>query len=103
AAGFRQRSGECATDARARTGDERDTAAKREQIVERDGRHQAVVSNDSLGMYFASRMSAVRACASMPSCREMRAVTAAISRVASRDMRCQVTVLMNLPTERPPE
>src|SRR5688572_26782706 len=61
------------------------------------------VSNLSCGKYFESRASAVRACASMPSRREMRAVTGATSRFAARVMRCQVTVLMNLCTERPPE
>ena len=38
----------------------------------------------------------------MPSAREMRALAAPTSRLASRVMRCQVTVLRNLPTESPP-
>src|SRR5688572_4668555 len=60
-------------------------------------------SKRSPGKYFARRSSAVRACASIPSSREIRAVTCAMSRFASRDMRCHVTVLMNLCTDRPPE
>jgi len=43
--------------------------------------------------HFASLMSAERAWPSMPSLREMRAQAGAITRLASRVMRCQVTVL----------
>ena len=39
----------------------------------------------------------------MPSSREMRAATWPTVREASRFRRCQVTVLMNLPTDSPPE
>src|SRR6202043_3948519 len=55
------------------------------------------------GAYLAMRTSLVRACASMPSSREMRAATGAITLQASRLMRCQVRGLRNLCTERPAE
>ena len=38
----------------------------------------------------------------MPSAREMRALACPTARFASRVIRCQVTVLMNLATLRPP-
>ena len=65
-------------------------------------RHAAVEAL-AAGNISCSRSSAVRACASMPSSREMRAVTCADLAAASRVMRCQVSVLMNLCTDRPPE
>ncbi len=55
------------------------------------------------GKYLAKRSSAVRAWASMPSKREMRAVTSPMSAAASRVMRCQVKVFKNLCTDKPPE
>jgi len=55
------------------------------------------------GKYFRMRSSAVRACASMPSRREMRAVAGARALLASRLARCQVSGLRNLCTERPAE
>ncbi len=60
-------------------------------------------SKVSPGKYLASRSSAVRACASMPSRREMRAVAKPMSRAASRVIFCQVKVLRNLCTDSPPE
>ena len=59
-------------------------------------------SKTSPGKYLASRISAVRAWASIPSRREMRADAAATPREASRVMRWVVTTFMNLCTESPP-
>src|SRR5262249_8302037 len=59
-------------------------------------------SNFSPGNHLARRISLLRACASMPSKREMRAATVAIFRFASRVTRCHVTVFRNFPTESPP-
>ena len=60
-------------------------------------------SKESSGKYLASRMSAVRAWASIPSSRDMRAVDVANGLAPSLVARCQVTSFMNLWTDRPPE
>ena len=59
-------------------------------------------SKRSSGKYFASRSSPAYACPSIPSAREMRALVCPTARLASRVIRCQVTVLMNFATLRPP-
>ena len=55
------------------------------------------------GKYLSRRTSAERACASMPSVREMRAVASATSFEPSRVMRCHDSGFRNLCTERPAE
>ncbi len=76
----------------------------RKDVERRRGheRHSTEVAGWMPGKYLRRRASAVRACASMPSSREMRAVTAATWRQASRAIRCVVTTFRNLCTERPP-
>ena len=60
-------------------------------------------SNFSRGKYLARRASAARACASIPSARDMRAVTCATCRVPSWVRRWYEHVLRNFPTKSPPE
>ena len=68
----------------------------------RAGRFDQARSKCSSGKYFASRSSPAYACPSIPSAREMRALVCPTARLASRVMRCQVTVLMNFATLKPP-
>ncbi len=79
-AGFREPARDLAADAGARAGDERDAPGE----IEAGGcGHQSATggpsANRSPGKYFARRSSAVRACASIPSSREIRAVTGPIA------------------------
>ena len=91
-------------DAGGRAGHQRHPPFQRKDVERRRGHesHSTDVAGLMPGKYLRRRASAVRACASMPSSREMRAVTAATWRQASRAIRCVVTTFRNLCTERPP-
>src|SRR5581483_2640199 len=104
-AGESQRARHREPDSGIAAGDERRAVREIEQFFETE-RHDPTGSPMAKlcpTKYFFIRASAVRACASMPSSREIRAVTGASVLQASRSARCQVNGFRNLCTESPAE
>ncbi len=77
-------------------------ARGRSRAVRPSARHRLAEVEARIRKKRARRMSADRACASIPSAREMRAVASATSREPSRVMRCQDSGLRNLCTRARP-
>ena len=97
--GTRLRRVEGARQARARKGRRACLVGPRRSLARKFDQARSKCSS---GKYFASRSSPAYACPSIPSAREMRALVCPTVRLASRVIRCQVTVLMNFATLRPP-